>query len=60
MLSNMSDRIEISKDDFIELKGLYKKASEEQREQFVFKSKILLTSYAKYLVEYFESKFDKK
>ena len=37
------------------LKLSYEKAVSENKEQFTFESKILLTSYAKYLLEYLEN-----
>ncbi len=36
------------------LKVAYEKAKEERREEFTYKGHILLTSYAKYLIEYLE------
>jgi hypothetical protein len=37
------------------LKLSYEKAVSENKEQFTFESQILLTSYAKYLLEYLEN-----
>ena len=37
------------------LKVSYEKAVSENKEQFTFENKILLTSYAKYLLEYLEN-----
>jgi hypothetical protein len=37
------------------LKVSYEKAVSENKEQFTFESQILLTSYAKYLLEYLEN-----
>lgn len=36
------------------LKVAYQKAVNDNREQFTYKGHILLTSYAKYLIEYLE------
>ena len=49
--------INVSRFDFISLKRLYKKAVEEKKNVFTFKGHQLLTSYAKYLIEYLENKF---
>lgn len=51
--------LDFDKEMIIELKNEYNKAVEEGREQFPFMDTILITSYAKYLIEYLESKFDK-
>lgn len=48
--------------DPIELKKLkiaYNKAVEDNRDEFAFGDQMLLTSYAKYLIEYLELKFGK-
>jgi hypothetical protein len=37
------------------LKVSYEKAVSENKEQFTFENQILLTSYAKYLLEYLEN-----
>jgi hypothetical protein len=50
----------MKEDDYIDaseiksLKVAYQKAVDERREQFTYKGHILLTSYAKYLIEYLE------
>ena len=59
----MSDSSKFMKMDFTpelfnELKEHYNIAVEEQREQFVFHHAILLTSYAKYLIEYLKDKYE--
>lgn len=50
----MPDTIEVSKEDFKELKRLYKKS--KPGEVFIFKGKEVLREYAKYLIEYLEDK----
>jgi len=44
--------MEISREDFEELRTLYEKARNEGRNTVQFKSQTLLTDYAKYLIEY--------
>ena len=41
-----------------ELKEHYNIAVEEERDQFVFHTSILLTSYAKYLLEFLTSRYE--
>lgn len=48
--------MEISFDEYEELKNLYENANKENEETFIFKGQVLLTQYAKYLIEYIESK----
>lgn len=55
----MTEFRSFDKDDFIRLKDEYEKALALQKEQFVFDKQVLLVSYAKYLIEYLESKFNK-
>lgn len=50
--------MEINKDDYLELKRLYKKALEEDKNEFTFKGEILIVGYAKYLLEYLKNKFE--
>lgn len=50
--------IEIDKDDYLELKRIYKKALEENKDEFTFKGETLIVGYAKYLLEYLEGKFE--
>lgn len=48
--------------DFNKLKDLkrhYKKAVEDNKESFIFNGDEYLTSYAKYVIEYLESRFKK-
>jgi hypothetical protein len=40
------------------LKLSYEKAVSENKEQFTFESKILLTSYTKYMLQYLENKLE--
>jgi hypothetical protein len=47
-----------TKELYDELKQHYNLAVEEEREQFVFHHAILLTSYAKYLVEFLKDKYE--
>lgn len=42
----------ISLDDLYDLSFWYKKAVKEEKDQFTFKGMDILTSYAKYLIEY--------
>jgi hypothetical protein len=53
----MQESIDINQEELQELKQKYEQAADEGRAQFVFKSKILLTSYAKYLIQYLDDKF---
>jgi len=50
---------DVSMDDLPKLKKLYSKAVEQGKEQFEFKFKPIVTSYAKYLIEYMESRNSK-
>lgn len=42
---------------FRKLKHCYKKAVTEKKDMFVFDGREILTAYAKYLIEYLETKF---
>lgn len=55
----MTEFRSFDKDDFARLKDEYEKALALGNEQFVFDKQVLLVSYAKYLIEYLESKFNK-
>jgi len=55
--NKMKIEVEISGEDFNELKFLYNKAVRNNEEKFYYKENLILTSYAKYLVEYLEPKF---
>lgn len=45
----------ITTKNFPEFKKLYEKAVKDKKSQFVFKDQVVLTSYAKYAVEYIET-----
>lgn len=45
---------------FRKFKGEYKKAQDEGKEMFIFKEHEILTAYAKYLIQYLETKFKTK
>jgi hypothetical protein len=48
-------KIEFNLENYQLLKLSYEKAVSENREQFVFENNILLTSYAKYLLQHLEN-----
>lgn len=52
----MTEFINLNKKSLRELKQAYKKAVADKKEQFTFYGNELLTSYAKYLIEYAETK----
>lgn len=54
MTGNTSTHVQTTfdKTKYQELEKAYNKAKEENKEQFTFYSDTLLTSYAKYLLEY--------
>jgi len=52
------DTVNINRDDLKKLKRLYKKA--KPGEVFLFKDHEILKEYAKYMIEYLESKFKLK
>lgn len=45
----------LSKKDTLQLRRLYKDAIDQGEEQFIFRSNVILTKYAKYLLEYIDS-----
>jgi len=49
------NKIEFDKEKYNSLKLIYDKSVLENKEQFVWEGQILLTSYAKYLLEYLEN-----
>ena len=49
------NKIEFDREKYNSLKLIYEKSVEENKEQFVWEGQILLTSYAKYLLEYLEN-----
>jgi hypothetical protein len=55
-----SDTITVSEADLKTLKMDYRKALDSGAESFRFKGKEVLTSYAKYMIEYLEGEFGKK
>jgi hypothetical protein len=50
--------MDITKKELKELKKLYNKALKEGKNGFIFNGQKVLTSYAKYLLEYLEGKFE--
>ena len=42
---------------FQEFKKLYEKAKAQSKESFIFEGQEILVSYAKYVIEYLETKF---
>lgn len=48
----MTDKLIFDKQAYLDLKQLYDEAVLEKREIFLFQEKEILTSYAKYLLEY--------
>lgn len=51
------DYINFTPELFRKLKKEYKKANDKKIEVFLFEGKEILVSYAKYLIEYLETKF---
>jgi hypothetical protein len=49
------NKIEFDREKYNSLKLIYDKSVLENKEQFVWEGQILLTSYAKYLLEYLEN-----
>lgn len=45
----------VTLDDLPSLKEAYEKATKKGLEEFAFKNSILVTQYAKYLIEYLET-----
>ena len=45
----------LNKKDVLQLRRLYKDAVDNGEEQFTFRGNIILTKYAKYLLEYVDS-----
>lgn len=52
--------IDLDREQYLSLKKKYAKAVGEGREQFTFEGRILLTSYAKYLLEFLTFRFEKE
>lgn len=55
-----SKSISINERDFLTLKKDYAKAVDSQLTTFEFKGEMLVTNYAKYLIEYLATEFKKK
>lgn len=60
-MSNNDDKcldnmLEIVYTDYVRLKKLYRQACRDKKTQFKFMQHDLLTSYAKYLIQYIEMK----
>jgi phage anti-repressor protein len=53
------NQINFNREKFDELKQLYKIACDTGREIFMFEGNELLTSYAKYLIEYLAQIFER-
>ena len=62
-MSEKDERIAVSEDDFIKLKSLYNTAVATGQDSFEVildgVEREVLTSYAKYLIEYLQPQFDK-
>jgi hypothetical protein len=54
----MSNTISVDSPTFARLKKEYQNAVDNSKETFVFDGNELLTSYAKYLIEYFTPMFE--
>lgn len=52
--------VNFDKQKLAKLKSQYNKAIKDGKESFIFDSNELLVSYAKYLIEYLETIFNKK
>lgn len=50
------DNLEFTSESFNEFKKIYKDCQDKSIESFMFQNKQVLTSYAKYVIEYVESK----
>lgn len=48
-----------TKQNYMDFKLEYMKAVRQKKEQFTFRGQEFLTSFAKYLLEYLSSKFEK-
>jgi hypothetical protein len=56
----MSYYLDIDKVDYHVLKNLYQHALDNGQDQFQFKGRAVLVNYAKYLIQYLDSKFEKE
>ena len=52
--------MEWTKESYLELKRQYENAVSEGSEQFTFQGVELLTTFAKYLLEFLENRFESK
>ena len=52
----MSDNVELTNEEWENLKRAYKKAKEEGKDMFIFCGHTFITEYVKYLIEYNEGK----
>lgn len=57
MPKEKQEMIDINYTDFVYLKRLYANALENKKEIITFKGRQLLVTYAKYLIEYLQTKF---
>jgi len=55
----MDNKLEFDENLYLSLKEGYAKAVKENREQFSLEGRILLTSYARYVLEYLSPRFEK-
>lgn len=56
----MSTYLNIDKVDYHVLKNLYQQALENGEDQFRFKGNSILVSYARYLIQYLDTQFEKE
>lgn len=56
----MADTLEVTQKEFKELKQLYAEAVKDKKDQLIFKERVLVTGYAKYLIEWLEPQFKPK
>ncbi len=54
-----NDKLLINAEQYRSLKSLYAKAVKDKMDQFIFQGKDMLTSYAKYLIEFLKPNFEK-
>lgn len=52
------EKVHIDKKGYDTLKALYAKATADKTDSFVFQGATIVTSYAKYLLEYLKPKFE--
>lgn len=56
----LKDMMQFDKDKLEELRKLYLNAVKEDKSSFKFEDKDMFTGYAKYVIEYLDSKFHPK